>query len=100
MLKRQLLKTKCKVTFRLSGKKLKADSINVLGDFNEWDPKATPMEKLKTGDFKITLDLEKDQQIQFRYIIDQKDWYNDPDADDFVINEFGGHNCVVDTSKK
>lgn len=100
MVKKQFFPAKCKVTFRLPGKKINAESVALLGDFNNWDPKATPMEALKSGEFKAVIDLENNTTYQFRYLINQKDWYNDPEADDYVINEYGGHNCVVDTTVK
>ena len=48
MLKKQPLKSKpvCKVTFMLP-ESVKAESAYLVGDFNNWDEKATEMKKLK-----------------------------------------------------
>lgn len=98
-LKKQYLKSKpvAKVTFRLSpdvadgGKK-----AYVVGDFNNWKTNATPMQELKDGSFKVTMDLESGRDYQYRYLIDGERWTNDGDADRYEYSEFGGtENCVV-----
>ena len=70
MIKKQFMKTKCKVTFRLTKKDVQAENVSLLGDFNNWDTKATPLEKLKTGEFKIVIDLDKNRSYQFRYLLE------------------------------
>lgn len=86
-LKKQYLKTRpvCKVTFRLPTEAAKnAETANLVGDFNEWHPKKTPMKKLKNGSFTVTLDLPVNQEYQFRYFLNQKTWENDWEADKYV----------------
>ncbi len=85
--KKQYLKSKpvCKVVFKLSKEEAKnADSVRLLGDFNNWDVNAEPMKKLKNGDFTATLDLAKDNDYQFRYLLDDSAWENDWEADLYV----------------
>lgn len=85
--KKQYLKSKavCKVTFKLSKKEAHAaDSVRLVGDFNEWDMTSSPMKKLKNGDFTTTVNLAKDSQYQFRYLLDDKIWENDWEADAYV----------------
>ena len=55
------------------------------------------MEKLKDGRFKTTLDLEKDREYQFRYLVNGSEWHNDWEADKYVPNPFSGDNSVVVT---
>ncbi|MDQ7035678.1 MAG: hypothetical protein Q9P01_12840 [Anaerolineae bacterium] len=38
---------------------IEAETIFLVGDFNDWDEEATLMDKLKDGRFKMVLDLEK-----------------------------------------
>jgi len=97
MLKKQYLKSKdiCKVTF-YTPPELAAEKAALVGDFNEWSEKATPMTPLKDGRFKATLRLAKDSSYQFRYLIDDGDWHNDWDADQYVPNPFSGDNSVVE----
>ncbi|MCC8193113.1 MAG: isoamylase early set domain-containing protein, partial [Deltaproteobacteria bacterium] len=55
---KQFLKTKpeCKVKFTLGAMEANnAESAALVGDFNNWDPKATPMKKRKDGGFSVTI---------------------------------------------
>jgi len=99
MLKKQYLKSKpiCKVTF-YTPDSLEAETVYLVGDFNDWDEKATPMEPLKDGRFKVTLNLEKGKKYQFRYLVNESEWLNDWDADAYVPNPFSGDNSIIDTS--
>lgn len=86
-LKKQYLKSKsmCKVTFKLSKEQAHAaDSVRLVGDFNQWDLSSAPMKKLKNGDFTTTVSLAKDSEYQFRYLLDDKDWENDWEADTYI----------------
>jgi len=99
-LKKQILKSKpvCKVTFRFpKGLAEDAETVALVGSFNNWDPAACPMTPVKEGGFTIQLDLEKGRSYEFRYVADGKDWYNDPEADSYVANDFGEENSLVIT---
>jgi 1,4-alpha-glucan branching enzyme len=85
--KKQYLKSKavCKVTFKLSREQSQAaDSVRLVGDFNQWDISSVPMKKLKNGDFTSTISLANDAQYQFRYLLDDKEWENDWEADAYI----------------
>ena len=98
-IKKQYLKTKpvCKVTFRISEEiGNSAGTAYVVGEFNNWDFFSTPMKKLKKGGFTATLNLEKGRAYQFRYLLDNRIWQNDEDADRFVPTPFGdSENSVI-----
>ncbi len=82
--KKQYLKSKpiCKVTFKLSKEEAHAaKTVRLLGDFNNWDSSTAPMKRLKNGSFTTTVNLPKDQQYQFRYLLDDQAWENDWQAD-------------------
>ncbi len=98
MVKKKYLKTKVKVTFDLpEGIAEGVDEVYLVGDFNNWDEKATPMEKKKGKRFSITLDLEPNREYQYRFLLDGKEWHNDWEADKYVANPFSGDNSVVTT---
>jgi 1,4-alpha-glucan branching enzyme len=91
-IKKQYLKSRnaCKVTFKLSRIATpQADKVCIAGEFNNWNTRATPMKKLKSGDFSITLELEPGREYQFRYLIDDARWENDWNADAYVRNPYG-----------
>ena len=96
--KKYLKKGRCKVDFELPEViATAAQTASLVGDFNDWNETATPMTKLKGGRFKVTVDLDLDREYAFRYLVNGIDWHNDPEADRYVDNPFGGHNSVVDT---
>lgn len=98
MLKKRYLKSRdiCKVTFYTVAE-LEADHIYLVGDFNDWNETAAPMQSLKDGRFKIVLELEPEREYQFRYLVNGDEWHNDWDADNYVPNPFIGDNSVVIT---
>lgn len=86
-LKKRYLKSKpvCKCTFTLPKDAApKADKVTLVGDFNGWETDSTPMKRLKTGDFKLELELETGQAYQYRYLIDGEHWENDWQADEYL----------------
>ena len=97
MFKKKFLKTKCKVTFELPEGIEGADDVYLVGDFNDWDERATKMEKKRGNRFTITLDLEPEREYQYRYLVNGKEWHNDWEADKYAPNPFSGDNSVVMT---
>jgi 1,4-alpha-glucan branching enzyme len=87
----------CKVTFRLPRELAHgARKVSLVGEFNNWNPKATPLEQLKSGEFKVTVDLEVGREYQYRYLLDGKVWQNDDDADSYCPSGIGREeNSVV-----
>ncbi|MGR5133691.1 isoamylase early set domain-containing protein [Vibrio alfacsensis] len=96
MLKKRFFKTKdeVEVTFELD--KNQWQSIQIAGDFNNWQPE--PMKLVKKSKlFKFKIRLPKEQNIEFRYLFNEAEWENDPQADAYVPNRFGSDNSVVST---
>ncbi len=96
MLKKYFYKggNRCRVWFYLP-KSVDADTVYLVGDFNDWDETAHPMKKKKDGSFYTDLTLDTGKAYAFRYLIDGKRWENDWDADDYVPNDQGSENSVV-----
>jgi len=85
-----------KVTWSIDKKAANgAKDITLAGDFNNWSEKTDTFTKMKSGAFKITLELPKEKEYQFRYLIDGTDWVNEQECDGFVSNEFNEQNCVL-----
>ncbi|PSD41980.1 1,4-alpha-glucan branching protein, partial [Vibrio sp. V02_P2A34T13] len=38
-----------------------------------------------------------DAEFQFRYLLDDQQWVNDPSADQYIANGFGEENSLVTT---
>lgn len=99
IIKKRYLKSKqvCKVTFKVPAEMgNSADTANLVGEFNDWDINANPMKKLKDGTFTITIDLERDNEYQFRYILDKTQWENASNADSYTPTPYGdAKNCII-----
>lgn len=94
--KRYLKAGKCKVTFRLPGEAAPESSkVCVVGDFNNWKTDATPMKKLKNGDYKVELNLDSGKAYRFKYLVDGIRWENHWNADRYVPNRYGNDDSVV-----
>jgi 1,4-alpha-glucan branching enzyme len=86
----------CKVTFRLPAEAVPAEcAVHIAGDFNGWDLGATPMNRLKRGDYTVTVDLPRDREYRYRYFIDGCRWENDWSADRYDPNPYGWFDSVV-----
>lgn len=91
------LKTKkgtVKVTFELAPE-ADAREAAVVGEFNNWDPSATPMKRKKDGSFSVALNLESGKQYRYKYYLDGQRWANDPQADTTAGNSFGTQDSVL-----
>ncbi len=98
-IRKAFLKSKpaCRVTFKIPEQiGNAATQAHVVGEFNDWSTTATPMKRLKNGAFSATVELDKGRSYQFRYLLGQSHWENDPDADGYLPTPFGDcHNSVV-----
>ena len=97
-IKKQYLKGKpsCKVTFELPKEAcIDAKTVNIVGEFNDWNIEATPLKKQKDGSFKVTLNLDKDREYQYRYLLNGTMWENDWCADKYVSSVFPDINNSV-----
>jgi hypothetical protein len=96
LVKEYLDNGECKVTFLLPEKAAPdAQSVTLVGDFNDWNSDTTPMMRLESGDFLVTLNLPCNGEYRFRYLIDGNRWENDWNADKYVPNAFGSDDSVV-----
>ena len=87
----------CQVTFVLPREAApEAETVCILGEFNNWAQDAHPLKTLKSGDFTATLELETGRAYRFRYIIDGWKYENDWYADRYEPNPYGGEDSVVD----
>ncbi|HUP88009.1 MAG TPA: isoamylase early set domain-containing protein [Longimicrobiales bacterium] len=83
-----------KVTFSLPAD-VARESVRVVGEFNDWEGIRLPRQK--DGTWKTTVALTPGRQYEFRYLIDEERWMNDPAADRYARNPFGDDNSVIET---
>ena len=73
-----------------------ADTVHLVGDFNDWDQTSLPMARDRDdGTWYVVLELDCDKEHQFRYLVNGREWHNDWKADRYVPNPYGGTNSVV-----
>jgi len=69
----------------------------VVGDFNEWDPTANPFSPGGPGTAEVRVATVRlpPGRYRFRYLTASGHWFNDPAADDYEPNEYGGSDGVL-----
>lgn len=73
------------------------DPVAVVGDFNDWDPTATPL--IRRGEHCMaSVELDSGQRYAFRYLAEGGEWFNDEAADGYESNGLGGDNSILDLS--
>ena len=94
MILKTYYKTKdyCKVKF--SFKIDNAETVQIRGLNSDWQTSVL-MTKKKDGSFTADVTLPKDSKHQFKYLVDEKEWLTEPQADRQEPNEFGSSNSVI-----
>jgi hypothetical protein len=94
MVQKTYLKKKniCKVKFTLNVEN--AETVEILGLNSDWQ-NSIIMSKKKDGSFSCDVTLPKNTQHEFKYLVNEAIWINEPEADSQNPNEFGGNNSVI-----
>ena len=71
-----------------------AETVEVLGLNSDWNH-SVALKKKKDGSFAGEVSLPKNSEHQFKYRVDESNWFNEPEADKEIANEFGGTNSVI-----
>lgn len=95
MLKKTRVKRtgRVRVTFKYPARSAK--SVQIAGQFSDWQP--VEMKRGRDGEWQTIIELEPGRAYEFRYLVDGRQWVNDPAADRYVPNPFGAENCVAVT---
>lgn len=83
------------VTFALPEDAVPGGSISVVGDFNDWDPHAHPLQEAD-GWRRASLRIPTGRRYRFRYLNEPDQWLNDAEADAYEPNPHGGDDAVLD----
>ena len=72
----------------------RANNVQIAGDFNNWQPSQTEMQKVgDSGVWQTKLDLEAGK-YRYRLVVDGQ-WQQDPYNEETELNPFGGFNSVL-----
>lgn len=84
-----------RVTFELPIEEAQ-HSVSVVGSFNGWDTAGHPMERnARKGVWSRGVSFKPGDTIEFRYLIDEHKWHNEPQADAYVPNPHYSENSVI-----
>lgn len=94
MIQKTIYKTKdyCKVKFNLDIEN--KETVAILGLNGDWTT-PVPMKKKKDGSFAAEVQLPKSTQHEFRYLLNEQEWLNEPEADGEVVNTYGTTNSLL-----
>jgi 1,4-alpha-glucan branching enzyme len=87
---------KRKVTFKVRAPGAK--KVQLVGEFNNWDPNSHPMEKDDEGFWKVRLQLAPGR-YQYKLIVDGS-WWEDIGESSSVRNSFGTLNKLLVVPRK
>ena len=73
-----------------------ASRVSVVGDFNDWDPAATPLRR-DGGAWTVELHL-KPGRYHYTFLIDGRRWASDPGEPRAVESDFGAPMSVLTVS--
>lgn len=86
-----------RATFVVANGHLDGQALALVGDFNGWDPTATPMSE--EGDARVaTVAVDAGRRYAFRYLAGDGTWFNDDAADAYERDDFGVENSILDLS--
>ena len=72
-----------------------AARVSLVGDFNQWDPAATPMQRTPTGGtWSVVVPLSAGRH-EYSFVVDGKQWLPDPSAPLAPVDGLGAPNSVV-----
>ncbi len=71
-----------------------AETVEILGLNSDWE-NSIVMSKKKDGTFSCDVSLPKNLKHEFKYLVNQADWLNEPEADKQHPNGLGGNNSVI-----
>jgi len=75
-----------------------ASTVSVVGDFNDWDVRATPLHSDGAqGVWSVTVPLSRGR-YHYTFVIDGTRWMPDPSAPRAVEDDFGRPNSVITVS--
>ena len=63
--------------------------VTVVGDFNDWNPCTHPLRKRSNGTRSVAVALPVEATFRFRYLTEDGEFFDDPEADAVEPNGFG-----------
>lgn len=91
----------CRVTFKLTEEEVQsATSVQILGEFNNWNAKSAVNMKAENGVFSAIVELDTGRDYQFKYFTSNNVWLNDATADGLIDTPDAQNSIVSLPAKK
>ena len=71
-----------------------ASQVHIVGDFNDWDSEASPLQRMDQGVWTITIPLAPGR-YQYTFVVDGTSWVADPGAPRTLEDDFGRPNSII-----
>jgi hypothetical protein len=71
-----------------------ATQVALVGEFNDWDPQATPMSRATGGAWHVAVPLANGRHV-YAFVVDGSAWVSDPQAPIAPERWFGASNSVL-----
>ncbi len=84
-----------RVTFYYFDRERQAHSVTVAGDFNQWDPDATPMTWKAPGLWSVQVTFDRPDWYSYKFVINGRQWVVDPENLNREPDGYGGENARV-----
>jgi hypothetical protein len=72
-------------------------SVTVVGDFNDWNPAATPLEPSRAGEWTVRLRLPPGR-YRYTFLVDGREWQRDPTEPPAADDDYGAPLSVITVS--
>ncbi len=71
-----------------------ASQVHIVGDFNDWDSEASPLQRMEKGVWTISIPLAPGR-YQYTFVVDGTNWVADPLAPRTLEDDFGRPNSII-----
>lgn len=73
--------------------KPEASEVYLVGSFNGWNPRITPLRRDSLGDWSVEMELPTGEH-RYRFVVDGE-WCDDPAAQQTTQNPYGGFDAIM-----
>jgi len=96
MLTKKFFKTKDEAEITFEFYRDDVESVALVADFTDWQPVEMKFNK-KAKVFRTKVKLAKQNEFQFKYLLNGSEWENDGQADKYIPNSYGSEDSIVST---
>lgn len=74
---------------------LRAEQVAVIGDFNDWEPAATPMQEITPGMWHAAIPAPRAGTYSYKFLVDGDRWLDDPENSNKAPDGYGGFSTLL-----